>query len=654
MKYRADIDGLRAIAVLAVVLFHLELPGFQGGFVGVDMFFVISGYLITSIIKRKYENHDFKLSDFYARRIRRLVPPLIATIAATLFGAAFIMTPYDMVAFARSAAAALFSLSNIVFYLESGYWDTASELKPLLHTWSLGVEEQFYLFWPAMIIGLLSVRRFVAFGTSLAIISVLGAALCIWFTGIDQSAAFYLLPFRVFQFAVGALLIPLASTLQNRTEKFMQQLPNLAFWCGFIGILISVTTLGGATVFPGYAVLLPTIGAALVLLGGALPAQLHAPARALMQNPVSIWLGRVSYSLYLVHWPIIVLFRYYYGLDLTHADQFVLAAGTVLATCALHYGIERRFYLRGAEGAQTSGEMLGTRFAMRTMVVAGVLAVIAASAWQGDGWAWRFPSLSLSAEQIAQGEQHRFAKLGTACQLNDKRVNSPCNFAATTQLLVLGNSTEVDGFNFINAGYGDDTNLNIIVFGTTNKCTELRVEAERFLSSNEQCQKHLEALFDPAFIARLDIVFYSANRPYVENKDSLLLVLQALKARNPQIKVVTLGGYINNIRPCTYYINTTNSTDACALPENVLYFEDAAEDATLMKRFKELESVYIDRIELLCKNRVLQTCRTRTDEGIPGFYDGIHNSLEFAEMSGRMYARKHPDLLRDLLAQPAQ
>jgi peptidoglycan/LPS O-acetylase OafA/YrhL len=124
VKYRADIDGLRAIAVLSIVLFHLGVPGFQGGYVGVDVFFVISGYLITSIIKHKYEIHDFRLPDFYSRRIRRLVPPLIATIAATMTGAALIMTPFDMIAFSRSAAAALFSLSNIVFYLEAGYWDT--------------------------------------------------------------------------------------------------------------------------------------------------------------------------------------------------------------------------------------------------------------------------------------------------------------------------------------------------------------------------------------------------------------------------------------------------------------------------------------------------------------------------------------------------
>jgi len=648
LKYRADIDGLRAIAVLSVVLFHLDFALFEGGFVGVDVFFVISGYLITSIIKQKYENQDFKLADFYTRRIRRLIPPLIATIAATLFGAALIMTPYDMVGFSRSAVAALFSLSNIVFYLESGYWDTASELKPLLHTWSLGVEEQFYLFWPALIIGLLSIRRFVGFGTSLAVITVLGAVLCIWFTGVDQSAAFYLLPFRVFQFAMGALLIPLASSLQHRRANLPDLTSSLAFWAGLSCILVSVTTLGSETVFPGYAVLLPTLGAALVLLSGGLPGQLHAPARALMENRLSIWLGQVSYSMYLVHWPLIVLFRYQYALELSHVDQLVLALSTLVATSALHYGIERRFYKRDAGvagGASTSG---GSRFALRTLAVASVLALLATSAWQGDGWAWRFPSLSLSAEQIEKGEQDRFSKISHACSLINLSENKNCNFDAKSQMLVLGNSTDVDGFNFINAGFGEDNDLNLIMFGNMNECANFREESGRFLTSEEQCQKQLDMLFDSAVVSRLNMVLYSANRPYEANKGSLLTILEKLKSVNPKIQIITLGGYVNTKRPCAYYVNKANSTDACALPENVQYHEDDPKAQPMFEQFRAIESHYIDRVELLCKNRVLQTCRTRTEEGIPFTYDGIHHSLEFAEMSGRLYAKKYPDLLHNL------
>ncbi|TCO74894.1 acyltransferase family protein [Chromatocurvus halotolerans] len=149
MNYRPDIDGLRAIAVLAVVIFHLGVPGFQGGYVGVDVFFVISGYLITSIILAQHAEGRFYFTQFYARRVRRLFPPLIATVLATTLGCAVILEPYDMIAYGRSAVATLFSVSNILFFSEAGYWDSASELKPLLHTWSLGVEEQFYLLWPA-------------------------------------------------------------------------------------------------------------------------------------------------------------------------------------------------------------------------------------------------------------------------------------------------------------------------------------------------------------------------------------------------------------------------------------------------------------------------------------------------------------------------
>jgi len=633
--------------VLSVVLFHLDFVLFEGGFVGVDVFFVISGYLITSIIKHKYENQDFKLADFYARRIRRLVPPLIATIAATLFGAALIMTPYDMVGFSSSAVAALLSLSNIVFYLESGYWDTASELKPLLHTWSLGVEEQFYLFWPALIIGLLSIRRLVAFGTSLAMIAVLGAVLCIWFTGIDQSAAFYLLPFRVFQFAVGALLIPLTSSLQNRSISLPNLVPNLAFWAGLFCILVSLTSLGGETVFPGYAVLLPTIGAALVLLSGALPGQLDAPACALMQNRLSIWLGRVSYSMYLVHWPLIVLFRYQYGLELTRVDQLVLAMSTLVATSALHYGIERRYYQRDAGAAGGASVSSGSRFALRTLAVAGLLALLATSAWKGDGWTWRFPSLSLSAEQIKKGEQDRFRKITRACSLTNLSENKNCNLDAKSQMLVLGNSTEVDGYNFINAGFGQDKDLNLILFGGIEGCA-FRQESGHIITKDEECQKRLDALFDPAMSARLNFILYSANIPYGGNKHIFLAILQQLKLVNPKIQILTMGGYIITKRPCAYYVNKTNSTDACALPENVQYFEDDPKAQPLFDQFRAIESHYIDRVDLLCKNRVLQTCRTRTEEGIPVIYDGVHHSLEFAEMSGRLYAKKHPELLNDL------
>jgi peptidoglycan/LPS O-acetylase OafA/YrhL len=643
MNYRADIDGLRAIAVLSVVIFHLDVAGFQGGYIGVDVFFVISGFLITSIIKDKYEQQSFALPDFYFRRIRRLVPPLIATIAATLLASAFILTPYDMVGFARSAAAALFSLSNFVFYSESGYWDSASELKPLLHTWSLGVEEQFYLFWPALIIGLLGIRRHISFGASLAIVSIAGALLCIWFTGVDQSAAFYLLPFRVFQFAIGASLIPLVAALQRESGSLSRWLPTAAFWSGLLCIGASVFTFSGTTAFPGWAVLLPTVGSALMLLSGALPRMPSTAARILMQNPLSIWLGRVSYSMYLVHWPVIVLYRYRYGIELEPFDQLLLAAATLFATCVLHYSIERRFYQRGTAGSAGAGA-----FALRTALVAGVVALVSTSAWLGDGWSWRFPTLALTAEQIKQGKKDRFQRSSRACTFKDNLSSPQCDLEADIQVLVLGNSAEVDGYNFIYSGYGEDSAINFMLFGSMNQCKSLREESGRFLSSEEPCRQMLDVLFDPDMLARIDIVIYAANQPYDTNKRTFLSILRQLKASNPDLRVVTFGSYINNRRHCTYYVNRDNTTDACAKPENVVYFADDERGEPLSGEFGALESHYIDRVDLLCKNRVLETCATRSEDGTPMQYDTRHSSFEFARMSGERYAERYPNLLRDL------
>lgn len=651
MNYRADIDGLRAIAVLVVVIFHLDVPGFQGGFVGVDVFFVISGYLITSIIKQQYEQGDFQLADFYHRRIRRLVPPLIATVVVTFLGAALIMTPYDLSEFSRSAVAALFSLSNIVFYQESGYWDSASALKPLLHTWSLGVEEQFYLFWPALILGLLAIRQTISFGSSLCLIFLSGAALCNWFTTVDQSAAFYLLPFRVFQFALGALLIPLTAQLHRAGFESSRSLRATAFWAGLFSILLSVFTFGGAILFPGWAVLLPTTGAALVLLSGGLASEQHPLARMLMENPLSAWLGKVSYSMYLVHWPLVALFRYRYGVALSLSDQLVLTAAILLATMAMHYGVEQRFYHRRAEKVPGLIDSSGPRFTGQVFTLAGILALVATSAWLGDGWMWRFPSLPLSAEEYRQGMEARARNIPLSCSITGLRTSAACNAAADIQVLVVGNSHELDGFNFLNAGYGADKNLNLIRFGDVTPCENLRREHNGIFSSNEECQARFDSLFDAETVSRLNAVLYAANKPYAENKSSLLDILKLLKAMNPAIKIITFGGYINTKRPCSYYINMTNSTNACASPENVSYFEDDPSGERLFSEFRAIESYYIDRVALLCKNRVLQTCRTRTDDGTPAFYDTHHNSLEFAEMSGRLYAKKIPDLLHNIAQQ---
>ena len=206
LVYLTDIDGLRALAVLAVVLFHLQIPAFTGGFVGVDIFFVVSGFLISGLIRDKIKTDSFHFSAFYLRRVNRLLPAVLATVVMTTIVASFVVQPDAFGALALSAAAGVLSAANILFYFESGYWDASAELKPLLHLWSLGVEEQFYLFWPAFIVFLTTARAEV-YRSGLVAVFLVSLAICIGYTRIDSTASFYLLPFRIWQFALGAIAL---------------------------------------------------------------------------------------------------------------------------------------------------------------------------------------------------------------------------------------------------------------------------------------------------------------------------------------------------------------------------------------------------------------------------------------------------------------
>lgn len=643
MNYRADIDGLRAIAVLSVVIFHLGVPGMAGGYVGVDVFFVISGYLITSIIRGKLTTDRFQLSDFYLRRIRRLIPPLLATIAATTVAAAFILSPFDLVSYSRSAVAAVFSLSNFVFFFESGYWDTASELKPLLHTWSLGVEEQFYLFWPALLIVLHRWGHRISFATALVFLTIASACLCIGYSYINPSAAFYLFPFRVFQFSAGALVIFIAPWLARQAFLPPRLTGTLLVGAGLASILLSIFTFNAETLFPGWAVLLPTLGSVAVLLGGCLP--IGGLASRVLENRVSLWLGRVSYSLYLVHWPIVALYRYQTGAHLNPPEQVLLLLAILFATVILHYGVERRFYRRGATSHKQPATPLMSRQGIAPILLAAVcLAAVNATAWLGDGWLWRFPTMTLTAQQIEAGMKKRFTHTKTACRIRHPATHHRCNWEAGTQVLVLGNSVEVDGYNFLHAALGDAADANLILFEGMKTC-RITEAGKRLQGSTERCQQQLDALFDHPHLARMDTIFYAANKPYDSNKQSFLQLLTALRAHMPEVTIVTLGGFVKTERPCAFYINKTGNTDSCMRPEHIRYFADNPASQPLYEAFSAIETLYIDRVAMLCKHRQVQTCTSQTDEGIPALYDTVHLSLEFAQMIGRDFARQHPQSL---------
>lgn len=301
LAYRRDIDGLRAIAVIAVVLFHFGVPGFTGGFVGVDVFFVISGFLITSIIWNQRQAGRFSLVDFWARRARRILPALFAMILAVLAVGWFLLAPKDYEELGRSVRYQVMFISNILFMRQEGYFDVASELKPMLHTWSLAVEEQFYILFP-LLLALLSSRikrwRLALFG--LLLVSL---GLSVWAVAHEPEKAFFLLPMRAWELLVGALL----AVAPARTNRLA---PLAAQWISLTGvgmILLAVFCYDRHTSFPGAAALLPTLGAVAMIWANG-----HHPTWAgrLLSTRLMVGLGLISYSWYLWHWPVFVLASY--------------------------------------------------------------------------------------------------------------------------------------------------------------------------------------------------------------------------------------------------------------------------------------------------------------------------------------------------------
>lgn len=306
LKYRADIDGLRAIAVLAVVIYHAGFSALSGGFVGVDVFFVISGYLITRIVWGQSVNDGFSYLRFYEKRARRIFPALLVMLFTVMAVGYFVMMPEALQSLANSAIASVFSLSNIYFWRQTGYFATASELFPLLHTWSLGVEEQFYIFLPVLVSLVCVIRRSSAFFV-FSILIAFSFFLCVYLSTRHPSANFFLLPTRAWELGIGSLL---ALSQGSKAIKNKIILDVLSF-LGLFLIFYSVIFFSKETVFPGYSALAPCLGAALIIYCGSCSERLFVN-RFLSVKPM-VFIGLISYSLYLWHWPVFVFLRHLSG-----------------------------------------------------------------------------------------------------------------------------------------------------------------------------------------------------------------------------------------------------------------------------------------------------------------------------------------------------
>jgi peptidoglycan/LPS O-acetylase OafA/YrhL len=353
-KYRPDIDGLRAIAVVAVVAFHGFPNFFKGGFVGVDIFFVISGFLISGIIVDALERDLFSYLDFYIRRIRRIFPALIVVVASTLIVGWYVLLPDEFQRFGKHLAAGAGFVVNFALWEESGYFDVASDTKPFLHLWSLAIEEQFYILWP-LILGLVW-RRWRGLILVTLSIAAISFAYNVHYAGYDSATAFYSPLARFWELMIGGIL----AYLIRQKGDWLIRFGALRAATGLLLIGSSVLLLNREFAFPGYWALLPTSGAFLVISAGFT----NWISKYVLGNRLMVGIGLISYPLYLWHWPILVLAKLVNGNLLTPTDRATaIACSIALAVITyrfVEYPIRHSSNLRVPQGLAVAMAGLGT------------------------------------------------------------------------------------------------------------------------------------------------------------------------------------------------------------------------------------------------------------------------------------------------------
>ena len=399
MRYRPDIDGLRALAVVPVALYHAHFPGIPGGFVGVDIFFVISGYLTCSLISTELASNDFSIVRFYERRCRRILPALFAMLAVVTSAASFVLLPPDMGNFCRSLLASTVFVSNIYFWKSANYFDGASEFKPLLHTWSLGVEEQFYIFVPLILFAIAKWSNS-KYAPWLLAFSIIAFVLSFWAETHAPTANFYLLPTRFWELALGAL-----AAIGMPTGVISRSAREVIGAAGIGLIAYSLTMLTDESPFPGSNALFPCFGAAALLYAGG-----HGKnflSSFLSTKPLA-FIGKTSYSLYLWHWPLLALARYQAGRELTVLEtSIVLTASLVMAIVSWRY-VETPFR-KNATFFNSRLIFAGSGISIALAVFVGIAGIAS------HGFTIRYPNFAVKA--IPGVERYN----GRTCFLNEEQ-----------------------------------------------------------------------------------------------------------------------------------------------------------------------------------------------------------------------------------------
>jgi peptidoglycan/LPS O-acetylase OafA/YrhL len=632
-EYRPDIDGLRAISVLSVIFFHIEKSLIPGGFAGVDIFFVISGFLISRNIIQNIDRSRFSIYDFYIRRIRRIIPAMAVVVAATLLASYILMIPEDAATTSKSAVWSLGSAANIYFWLNQdlSYFATDSRELPLLHLWSLGVEEQFYLIWPIVLLIFYKRGREKTFTAAIIIVSVVSFLLGDVLFPASPSFAYYMLPTRAGELLLGAIV---AAVVENRWASRLGReyvFPMAVLGAGLV--LGSLFLLSEDRPFPGFRSLFPTAGAAFLILAGSIH---ENPVSKMLSFKPLVGIGLVSYSAYLWHWPLLAFARYGYG-ELTAPLGAMMVAATFALATASYYFVEQ-------PGRRLFSERLQV-FAWE--YVAPVSILIFASLF--IIYSERLGFNIYSAEYKAQSENVRKKSKAAflydyVCQrqmFNEKDIDDPRCIVAKTALpgskvLLWGDSNashyvgmigaiaEKSGFQF--------RNLEIGSCPPISGDPTAYVEARRI----SDCKKVSSVMM--SIMEKYDVIIISASWNSYHTKSAEFM--EDFSRTVSELAKIGKMIIIIGKTPIAPEFDRRCQEKALKFPMLVcgnINFNASEEVVSINGRLAAMEKIsphvrYFDVVPYLCNGGV---CSTQDSSGDPKYYDRNHLSLAASWNLGR-------------------
>ncbi len=588
---RLDIQGLRAVAVSSVIAFHYGAGWLPGGFTGVDIFFVISGFLITtSILQTEVKEGTFSLLRFYTKRIRRIVPALALVIFATLVAGWFLMMPQDYRGLAESALFASTGLANVYFYLNTGYFDRAAELQPLLHIWSLGVELQFYLVWPLVMIAIM--RAFHTKGPRtcfMLAVTVIGFAYASFEVARDESYAFYLLHPRVWELAIGAFVAFLPPI---RSDLIRQALALL----GLVLVIYSLVAVNSTELFPGPNALYACAGAAILIASGG--ATTFA-TRVLALRPLPS-VGEISYSLYLWHWPILVLIG-----NLHHGLLLVI---TYVLSAATYRFVERPKYSQSSAWVPTA--------AISISIVAALMITI------NQGFPSRLPA---QQQELAEYAYDNFEDWRiTKCFLNPDQAQfaSECEEPSAGEdvpkIVLWGDSLAAHIYPGLKA-YGASSGMSVMQF-TGSLCppflkAELIFDRPNCLSTNRQALQAIERQKPAvAFLSGAWFHYLSLFPKGETLASSLAPTVEALKQAGVE-KIYLIGPFPGWDEPLPNVL-ISHLNKFGTIPDRTTYKLTSsilAQDPALRSAASALGVSFLSAIDAMCND---EGCLTKTGPSI--------------------------------------